>query len=114
MHGTEQNFSFVPKARPEQGPRERASHHLRRDPVLHRGGRDEPSGNPGHHAIPHHLRGHRVRLLRPLHAVRPQPKEVGKVKQKDIKGSLGHRRNHITKRNYFLRVVLKLITVVNL
>ena len=107
-------MDFLFSARSEQGARERPDHHLRRDPGLHRHRRDEPAGHSGDDALPHHVRDDRVLLLRPLHAVRPQPKEVGKVKQEDIKGSLGHRRNHITKRNYFLRVVIKLITVVNL
>ncbi len=68
-----------PAERPEQGSCERPPGDLRPDALLHRRGRDEPTGDAGHHALPHHLRRHRVRLLRAMHAVRPQPEEAGQV-----------------------------------
>ena len=68
-----------PAERPEQGSCERPPGDLRPDALLHRRGRDEPTGDAGHHALPHHLRRHRVRILRAMHAVRPQPEEAGQV-----------------------------------
>ena len=58
--------------RAQQGAGERYPGHIWDHPGLHWHRWDQPFGHHVHHAIPHHLRRHRILILRSMHAVWPQ------------------------------------------